>query len=136
MNIQLVPHTHIDIVWPVVGPMLAKACTEKASCGEFTTDQVRMAIVEKHRHLFIAVEDEKIEGAATVEFINYPNMRAAFIGSLGGKGIVTEQMFNAVKEWCKEMGASEIRAYVKGPQARLYSRVGMEPIYYVVGAKI
>lgn len=136
MNLQIVPHTHIDQVWPVVGPMLARVCEEKASAGEYTADQIRMAIVQRERHLIVAVEGERITGAATVEFLSYPNKRVALIGAMGGKGIVTPELFEGVKAWCKWMGASELRAYAKTAQARLIARAGMERIYEVMGVSL
>lgn len=136
MNLQIVPHTHLDQVWPIVGQMLARACGEKASCGEYTIDQIRMSIVQRERHLVVAMNDGEIIGAGTIEFLNYPNKRVALISALGGKGVVTPEAFGQIGEWCKGMGASELRAYAKTAQARLYARIGMEKIYEVMGVKL
>lgn len=137
MNLILVPHTHVDQFWPTVGPMIAKACEDKASCGEITPDQVRMAIVRQEKHLLVALsESEEVAGAWTVEFLNYPNLRVAFVGALGGRGVLRQDVVDQVKQWCKLMGASELRCYAKDAQARLYGRVGMVKIYDVLGAKL
>lgn len=136
MNLQIVPHTHLDQVWPVVGQMLARVCDEKASAGECTIDQIRMSIVQRERHLVVAMDGDEIIGAGTIEFLNYPNKRVALIGALGGSGIVSPESFRQVSEWCKGMGASELRAYAKEAQARLFGRVGMEKIYEVMGVSL
>jgi len=136
MNLQIIPHTHLDQVWPVVGQMLAQVCDEKASDGEYTIDQMRMSIVQRERHLIVAMEDEEIVGAGTVEFLNYPSKRVALIGALAGKGVVTPEAFGQICEWCKGMGASELRAYAKDAQARLFAGVGMGKIYEVMGVSL
>lgn len=136
MNLTLVPHTHVDQVWSEVSPLMARALTDKASHGEATIDQIRMAIVQKEKHLVVAMEEEKIIGAATVEFVQYPNKRVALLGNLGGKGVCTQAAFDTIKTWCKGMGASELRAFAKDAQTRLYARFGLEPLYHVVGVPL
>lgn len=136
MNLTLVPYTHVDQVWSDVAPMMARALTDKASHGEATIDQIRMAIVQKDKHLVVASEGEEIIGAATIEFMQYPNKRIALMGNLGGKGVCTQEALDTIKHWCKEMGASELRAFAKDAQTRLYVRFGLEPLYHVVGVPL
>lgn len=136
MNLQLVPHTHIDTVWPTVAPLLAQACTSKAACGEITIEQMRMAIVEKVKHLVVALEGEVIVGAGTIEFLQYPQKRVALISALGGRGLCDQAAFDTVKEWCKSMGASELRVYAKDAQFRLFARVGLVKLYNTLGVEL
>lgn len=136
MTLTLIPHTHVDLVWGQVAPLIERSCADKASGGEWTVDQVRMAVVEKAKHLIVSLEDDIVTAAATVEFVNYPNKRVAYLGSLGGRDIVSVEVFEKIKGWCREMGASELRAYAKEAQARLYAKVGMGKLYNVVGVEL
>lgn len=136
MRLQLVPYTHVDQVWPTVAPLLARACGEKAADGEYTIDQIRMAIVQKDRHLVIGLEGEEIVGAATIEFQQFPQKRVALISALGGKGVVSAEALTTVKDWCRGMGASELRVFAKDAQARLFSKVGLTKVYEMMGVPL
>lgn len=131
MELELIPRTHVDQVWPVVAPML-----EPALATECSIDQLRMLVVRGESHLIVMLEDGAVVGATTVEFTNYPNKRIAVGGAFGGRGVCTQEVFDQIKQWCKSMGASEFRTYCKDAQARLYARVGMEKIYNVVGVQL
>jgi len=134
MNLQLVPHTHIDQVWPTVAPMLDRAV--ETGHGEVTIDQIRMRIVNKEVHLIVFLDAEIIKGATTVEFQSYPNKRIELGGVFGGSGVCTVEHFESIKQWCREMGASEFRTYAGEAQARLYKRIGMDKLYNVVGVAL
>lgn len=137
MTLELVPHTHIGVVWPHVGPLLERSLDPKAGSGECTIDQLRMMLVEQRQHLIlISNEEGKFAGALTVEFVNYPNKRIAVGTAFGGRGITNMEVMDSIKQWCKDMGAQEFRTYAKESQARLYARVGMEKVYNVVGVSL
>lgn len=140
MDITLVPSEQISFVWPEVKLLLDPVCSEHASAGEYTIEQIRMAIVRKERHLLVGVENDKIVGAMTIEFLNYPNKRVALISAFGGRRLVdvedTPQWFEQIKNWCRMMGAEELRAYTKTAQTRLFSRLGFAKIYDVIGASL
>ena len=44
-----------------------------------------MFIIQGQQVLLLIIEEDKICGAVTVEWINYPNDRIAFITAIGGK---------------------------------------------------
>ena len=78
MIVELVPLNTVHIVWRHVEDYL-KATLEK-SAGEFNIDHVKAHVVAGLQSLYIALDKDtnKIAGAATVNFINYPNYRLAY----------------------------------------------------------
>lgn len=130
MNLQLIQSTHVDQFWDIAKPMLEAAIAKNH--GEATIDQLKMQVSSKAAHLVLSETDGIFSGAAVIEFEQQPNIRIAHISYLGGKGIITDEAAMQLGEWCKSMGASELRAFCGESQARLFGRVGYQEIYRVM----
>lgn len=131
MQVQTVAPEYVYQVWPQVEAFFKAA--EVEGVGDCTTEQLKLQIVSGSVTLLVAVEDEKIKGAAAISMSNLPNHRVAIIVSLGGRGIVDENTFEQVVEWAKMQGATKIRAWAKDTQARLYrQKVGLITTTHVV----
>jgi hypothetical protein len=76
----------------------------------------------------VAVDEEnKIHGAATVSFSNYPMNRVAFITLIGGKLIANQDTFEQFKTVLKQRGATKVQGYGRESIVRLWRRLGFEP---------
>lgn len=71
-------------------------------------------------------ENGEVYWAMVVRFINTPNIRVAWIISIGGSGVVKSQdEWTDIKNKIKNIGgASKIKAVAKNSQARLWKRMG------------
>jgi hypothetical protein len=98
--------------------MIRKSIENSAS--DFSEEHMKVWLLEGHQNLLVIVEEGKIIGCGTVNFVNHPNCRVAFITSCGGKDIVSRGVFGQVEEWARSMGATKIQAWAKEGQARLY----------------
>ena len=118
-TVQIVAPNNIYNVWADVESYLNASIN--VSGGDFTLDQLKMLLVRGEQTLLVSVnENNKINGAMTVEFINSPNARTMFITALGGYGIVNEETFSQVETWAKMQGATKASAWAQETQARLY----------------
>ena len=118
-TVQIVPPNNIYSVWEDVKEYLNASIN--VSGGDFTLDQLKFSLVRNEQTLLVSVNDEnKINGAMTIEFINRPNDRVMFISALGGHGIVNEETFSQVETWAKMQGATKASALAQEAQARLY----------------
>jgi len=78
--------------------------------------------------LLVAVDEEnKIHGAMTVSFINYPLHRIAFVTTTGGKFIANPELLEQLKAVVKLRGATKIQAFCRESMVRLLARSGFEP---------
>jgi len=78
-------------------------------------------------------EDDKIAGAATIEFISRPNDRVAFFTSVGGKFLTTPEVFDQVRDILKTYGATKIEGAARESAARLWqSKFGFSEKYKIV----
>jgi hypothetical protein len=86
--------------------------------------------------LLVAVDDNSVHGAATVDFYNRPNDRVAFLTAIGGRLISSPETFEQLKTLLRGLGATCIEGAARESIARLWSRYGFEEKYRIVGAKL
>ena len=134
MSLIHVDPRFLDRVWPLAAQMLQPAVDEAR--GEITIDQLELLIRRGESNLLRWEEVGEITGAVAVEFHNFPSMRVAHVSFLGGKGVVDEKHFSALKEWCVSQGASEMRAWCAEAQAKLFQSIGFVEQYRIVGVKL
>jgi len=130
LNLRIVPSTHIQQTWHEVESMLDKALAHSA--GEYNLDQLKLMLVDGKQVLLVLVNDNnEIETAFTVEWINYPNHRIAFLTAIGGKTDINA--FNQFKEWVKVNGGTKIQGAAFESVARLWKKkLGFENRYIIV----
>lgn len=135
MKIQPVPQHFIAQTWPHVERFIAK--TMKFSGGDYSLDQIKMYLSQGTWLLLVAVdEDNSIQGAMTVSFLNYPNDRVAYVTTTGGKGICTADALEQMKSIVSSMGATKVQAGGRPAIVRMLSRLGFSQRYTVVEAGI
>jgi len=100
--------------------------------GDYTLDQVRLAVVSNQWLLIGIYEGDFIKGALTVSFINMPNDRIGFVTTIGGKNIFTKDTYKQLVEILKQFGATKIQGGVRESVARLWRKVGFKERYILV----
>ena len=135
LKLQVVPLARIHQTWPLVQDFLAEAM--KWSGDDYTVDQAKALLAQGSWLLLVAVDEENvIHGAASVNFINMPISRIAFITYLGGKLISSRDTYAQMVQIFKQFGATKIQGAARESIARLWSRYGFEERYRIVEAKI
>jgi hypothetical protein len=119
---------HLDSVWPHVEALLSAAVAK--AHGEVDISQLRAQIVRGDAELLVWEMDGQVQSAGTVNFINYPNYRVAYVSFLSGK--FTAESFGSLQEWCRRLGASMIQCWTDDAIARLYQRYGFKKAYNVM----
>lgn len=125
-----VQRKYLDQAWPTAEGLLSVAIG--CNHGEATLDQVKSQIAYGGADLLLWYEGEACLGAAVIEFVQHPNVRVAHISYIGGRGIVRDDVFAELSNWCRQQGASEIRALCDESHARLFERTGFYEIYRMV----
>ena len=134
--IRVITSQHVSQNWSLVEPFI-KGAEEKFGGAEYTTDQIKVYLVQGQWMLLVAVdESNEIHGAATVSFINYPNDRVAFVTAIGGKLITSQETFEQMSEILKVNGATKIQGAAKDAVVRLWKRFGFEEKAILVEAKL
>ena len=134
MKLYIVPTQQVQRFWHLAEPLLQKAL-EKGN-NEFTADQLKLLVTQGQQQLLLVMKDEICYVALTVQFINYPNDRIAYITYIGGKN--TKAGFEQFKQWAKEQGCTAIQGSTKYESiARLWNRLyGYQKKYQLMELKL
>jgi hypothetical protein len=136
LKIQPVNTQFVNQVWEQVEPFI-KSAEEKFGGAEYTTEQIKVYLITAGWLLLVATDEQnKIQGAATVSFINYPNDRVAFITAIGGKLVSNPDTFGQMSVLLKANGATKIQGLAKEAVARLWKRFGFEDKAILVEVKL
>lgn len=131
MNVKYVPVEALHQYWDKVQGYL-QAGLEKTN-GEYELAHIKVYLATGLQSLYVAEEDGEIKGAASVNFINYPNHRIAYIISLGGKMVANPETWSNFAELLKLAGATKCQGCTLDSTARLWeSKTGFRKIYSVV----
>jgi hypothetical protein len=135
MKIQHVALEHVQQVWPSVEGFIASA--NEYGGDDYTLDQIRLFVGTGQWLLLVASDEEnKIHGAATVVFQNYPNHRIAFVTFIGGKLISSKETFGQLVQILKASGATKIQGAARESIARLWKRYGFYERHVIVETNI
>jgi len=135
-QVKIVAPIYIQQIWESVEPYLSAAL--KHSGGEYGIEHLKVFLVQGHQVLLIAVDDSNnIHGAATVEWINFPNERVAFVTTIGGVMVTKKEIWYQFENWVRQNGGTMIRGATRESAARLWKKAfGVESRYIMVEKKL
>jgi hypothetical protein len=136
MIVQPVLRENVAQVWHLVEKFIAKAL--EFSKGDYNAEHAKVYLANGNWNLFVAVsESGDVKGACTVEFINRPENRIAFVTAIGGRLISDQETFSNFKEVLKTMGATKIEGAARPSIKRLWeTRLGFAEKYSIVEADL
>lgn len=136
MIVQPVLRENVAQVWHLVEKFIAKAL--EFSKGDYNAEHAKVYLANGNWNLFVAVgESGDVKGACTVEFINRPESRVAFVTAIGGRLISDQETFSNFKEVLKTMGATKIEGAARPSIKRLWeTRLGFAEKYSIVEADL
>ena len=135
ITVRPVDVNYIAQTWQFVEPFIVEA--HKSGGEDYSLDQIRMYLATGAWLLVVATDEEnKIHGAMTVSFINYPNDRIAFVTSTGGKTICNAEVLEQLKTLLRSLGATKIQAGGRPSMVRLLGKLGFKERYMVIETKI
>ena len=134
MKIQHVPLEWVNHTWPQVEGFIRDAL--QYAKGDYEVEHVRTLLSTGQWMLLVAVDGEKIHGAATMHCFNRPVDRVAFITTTGGKFIVDPDTFSQLQNIAHALGATALECAARESMTRLLGRFGFEEKYRIVGVKL
>ena len=135
MKIQHVPVAFAAQTWGLVQDFLAES--QQYAQDDYTLDQIQMYVCTGQWLLLVATDDtQKLCGAMTVEFVNKPTKRVAFVTGTGGKFIINEDTFKQLENICRANGATTIECAARDSVAKLLVRFGFTEKYTILGVSI
>ncbi len=134
MKLYVVPTNQVQRYWYLAEPLLQKAL-DKGN-GEFVSGQLKLLLTQGQQQLLLLMKEDKCYVALTVQWINYPNDRVAYITYIGGKN--TKAGFEQFKIWVRQNGGTAIQGSTKFESiARLWNKLyGYEKKYTLMELKL
>ena len=120
----------IPEIWQYAEPLFLRVI-DKAVHGEFDiVDLYRMARDGKVI-VCLVWEGDEVVMATAIEFVYYPKATAANVLAMGGRDLkkVLEELFEPVKQFCREAGADWITCSVSRAMERIHKQNGLHTIY-------
>jgi len=141
LKVQTVDVNYVVQIWPLVEGYLNDALTKDNDAPDwsecYNIHHVQAFLTGGIWLLLVAVDEEnKIHGAATVSFANYPMSRVAFITLIGGRLVSNKDTFDQLKMILKQRGATKVQGYGRESIVRLWKRYGFEPRTTLVEVKL
>lgn len=135
LKIKVIPVQFVAQAWPLVEKYIVDAI--EYGGDDYTLDQVKVYLSLGQWILLTVVDVEGVvHGAITVNFINYPNDRVAFITFIGGKLVSNKDSVAELVAVLKGFGATKIQGATRKSVARLWHRFGFKERYSVVELKV
>ena len=135
MKVQHVPIEWVNRTWAAAEPFVVDAL--KNSSGDYTLAHVQSMVAGGQWLLIVASDDEgKIHGAATMFFYNRPTDRVAFVSTIGGRLISSDETFTQLKAIAACNGATALEGAARASVARLWARYGFKEKSILVGVKL
>lgn len=101
---------HLEVVWPIVEPWLAKAL--KYGPDLYGTEDVKELVANQSMLLWLAIDEKEIIGFCIVSIVKYPR---ALIGDIHWSGGAVhkgrywlDEMFEVLKAWAKHSGCTKL----------------------------
>lgn len=129
LTIRPVDIQYISQIWPYVSGYIEDSINKGlvGVSSDYTADQVLVYLTAGQWLLILAVDEEnKIHGAMTVSFINYPLNRVAFVTATGGKFIINKETLKQLEAIAKHHGATKIQAMARPAMERMLESCGFE----------
>jgi hypothetical protein len=130
-QLKIIPSDYICQLWDQIEHYFKSA--SGAGTNDYTVEQIKFLLVQGKQTLFVIVDGEKLIGAFSVEFSNYPNNKVMHIAAIGGKSVIEDETVKQLEDWARSQGATKIRAFAQEAQARLYRmKMGLNMVTHVV----
>jgi hypothetical protein len=102
--------------------------------GEADAKYVLLELKAGRAHLIVGEDAQGfVHYALAVQFQPMPNYTVAHVYSIGGRGVIDNaHHWAAIKAWMKANGAVKVQGICRPAQARLWRKLGFEPVYQVV----
>ena len=124
MRVAPVELPYVNQVWPQIEAYINDALM-LGDAGEplYNLHHIQSYVTSGEWLLLVAIDDQNnIHGAMTISFQNFPLHRVAFITAVGGKFILTDEMYEQLQAVLKFKGATMIQAYGRPSMVRLLKR--------------
>jgi len=127
--IHFVPKEKVALIWDDIKDEIQRALDHAQ--GEEELQDVKNKLEEGVYGLLVIFIEDNLKGVVTVQFMNYPQIRALRVVTISGHDYFKWQvpLHEYLEKWAKEQGMQRIEAMVRKGQIRALAPLGYKPAY-------
>lgn len=123
LKVQHVDPNYMHQVWPFVEPLLKPVFEKSNTSKYYSIDNLKEYLIRGEQTLLVGSNsDNTILGCVTIQWLNYPYARVAYVSAFGGNFGKSIEHHKGFIDWLKAMGATRIECSVRPSVARLLQR--------------
>lgn len=123
LKVQHVDPNYIHQIWPFVEPLLKPVFEKSNTAKYYSIDNLKEYLIRGEQTLLVGSNsDNTILGCVTIQWLNYPYARVAYVSAFGGNFDNSIEHHKGFIDWLKAMGATRIECSVRPSVARLLQR--------------
>jgi hypothetical protein len=120
IKVQHVDPNYIHQVWSTIEPLLKPVFEKSNTSKYYSIDNLKEYLIRGEHTLLVGSNSENsILGCVTVQWLNYPGARVAYVSAFGGNFGNSIEHHKGFIDWLKVMGATRIECSVRPSVARL-----------------
>jgi len=120
IKIQHVDPNYIHQIWPLVEPWLIPVFKKSTASKYYDIEHLKYMIIRGEQILLVGTNEEgEVQGVATIQWLNFPKARVAYITTMGGKLITSKENHEKLINWVCAHGGTRIEGSVRESVARL-----------------
>jgi len=120
IKVQHVDPNYIHQVWEQVEPLLSPVFKKSNVNKYYSIDNLKEYLIRGEHTLLVGSNSEGIIlGCVTIQWLNYPYARVAYVSGFGGNFGNSVEHHKGFISWLKVMGATRIECSVRPSVARL-----------------
>lgn len=131
MQVSLIPHEHVEAIWPRIEGFMAEAAAY--SGGRYETTDILEALLKNTYTLWVAFEGDEIKGAVATSFVIYPRKTLLHLTFCGGdEGMAwKDPMLKMLQHWAYDNNCDGIEANGRLGWSGIFKEDGYKPLWQV-----
>lgn len=123
VKVQHVESNYIHQIWPQVEPWFIPVFTKSNLNEYYSIENLKDYMVRGEHTLLVGINESNIiQGAASIQWLNFPNARIAYVAALGGNMIISKEYHQELINWVRAMGGTKIKGVARDSVARLWKQ--------------
>ena len=123
LKVQHVAIEHIHQVWPLVEPWLAPAFEKSDVSKYYNIEHLKFLLIRGEQVLIVGSDENgDLHGAGTIQWLNTPKARVAYITAAGGRLITSKENHEEFISWVRAHGGTRIEGSANEAVARLWKQ--------------
>ena len=129
ITVQHVSPIHVQQVWPMVEPWLIPVFDKSDMNKYYSIDNLKDYLIRGEQTLLVGIDEQSvIQGVCTIQWLNMPSARIAYITAIGGRLITSKENHTILIDWVRSCGGTRIEWSARESVVRLCkNKLGYTP---------